>query len=204
MAGISLEKQGIREEVTPPYYSVKEAVFPFIKFPNVDTVLGPEMKSTGEVMGVGLTFGEAFDKSQKAAGYEINKQGSLFVSLKTEDQSQGVELAKYFHENGYKIYATEGTGRTIRDAGMPVTQVNKVKEGRPHVVDMIKNGEFDLIFNTTAGKQSLKDSYTIRREALMHKVTYFTTLAAAKATVAAHESSSDISINKLQALHRKL
>ncbi|MEM7196042.1 MAG: carbamoyl-phosphate synthase large subunit [Pseudomonadota bacterium] len=203
MAGISLRDQGMDDEFTPTFYSVKEAVFPFVKFPGVDTVLGPEMKSTGEVMGVGNSFGEAFDKAVRASGYDVPKTGNLFISLRKEDQDTGVELARYFSDNGFRLFATEGTAARIRSAGMEVKQVNKVKEGRPHVVDMIKNGEFDMVFNTTAGKQSLKDSYTIRRESLMNKVTHFTTLAAAKATMVAHGSSSEISINKLQSLHRK-
>ena len=191
----------------PPFYSVKEAVFPFIKFPGVDTVLGPEMKSTGEVMGIGDSFGEAFGKAQNAAGYTIPQSGRILFSLRNEDQQDAVPLAQYFVAAGFELSATEGTAKVIRHAGIPVKQVNKVIEGRPHVVDDIKNDQFDLIINTTSGKQSLKDSYTIRREALLHKVTYYTTLAAAKASVAAHRhdaTSDTVSVRQLQTLHKKL
>ncbi len=207
MAGQSLTEQGIRGEQIPPFYSVKEAVFPFIKFPGVDTVLGPEMKSTGEVMGIGDSFGEAFGKAQNAAGYTIPQSGRILFSLRNEDQQDAVPLAQYFVAAGFELSATEGTAKVIRHAGIPVKQVNKVIEGRPHVVDDIKNDQFDLIINTTSGKQSLKDSYTIRREALLHKVTYYTTLAAAKASVAAHRhdaTSDTVSVRQLQTLHKKL
>ncbi len=202
MAGQSLEAQGILSEQIPNFYSVKEAVFPFIKFPGVDTVLGPEMKSTGEVMGIGNTFGEAFEKAQDAASYTIPQMGNIFFSLRREDQEEGVEIAQYFHDVGFKIFATEGTGKAIENAGIPIQYVNKVVEGRPHVVDMIKNDEFHIVFNTTSGKQSLQDSYTIRREALLHKVTYYTTMAAARASSQAHQFAGSISVNQLQALHK--
>ena len=204
MVGVSLRQQGVAEQPSPPYYAVKEAVFPFDKFPGVDTVLGPEMKSTGEVMGIGRSFGEAFDKAQQAAGASIAASGNLFVSLKTDDQADGVEVMRYFFTHGFTLYATEGTCAALQAAGMSAIRVNKVKQGRPHAVDMIKNGQFDLIVNTTIGKQSLKDSYTIRRQALMHKVTYFTTLAAARAAMEAHRCAGEISINALQCLHGQL
>ena len=208
MVGQSLLEQGITAEQIPAFYSVKEAVFPFIKFPGVDTVLGPEMKSTGEVMGIGNSFGEAFGKAQNAAGYTIPHSGRILFSLRQEDKQEAVALAQYFVNAGFELAATEGTARVISDAGIAVKPVNKVVEGRPHVVDGIKNNEFDLIINTTSGKQSLKDSYTIRREALLHKITYYTTLAAARASVAAHRHantvSQQVSVRQLQALHKTL
>lgn len=204
MAGTSLSRQGAGQERIPPFYSVKEAVFPFIKFPGVDTVLGPEMKSTGEVMGIGNSFGEAFDKAQKAVGLGIPLAGRALLSLKTEDQAAAAGVARYLSAAGFELLATEGTAVSLGEAGLTVERVNKVKEGRPHVVDKIKNDEFDLIINTTAGKQSLRDSYTIRREALLHKVTYFTTLAGARAAVEAHKSAGDITVNRLQTLHQQL
>jgi carbamoyl-phosphate synthase large subunit len=204
MAGVSLAEQGITGEVIPEYYSVKEAVFPFIKFQGVDPVLGPEMKSTGEVMGVGKTFGEAFDKAQRAAGSSIPESGTAFISVRDVDQPRVIEVARYLVGHGFAITATRGTAKVLIEAGVKVRQVNKVMEGRPHIVDMIKNDEIDMIINTTEGKQSLKDSYTIRREALLHKVTNFTTLAAAKAAVEAHRASREVTVYKLQELHTKL
>ena len=204
MAGKSLAEQGIVSEQAPNFYSVKEAVFPFIKFPGVDTVLGPEMKSTGEVMGIGDSFGEAFEKSQNAAGYVIPGRGRIMFSLRKEDQCEAIAIVRYFYNAGFEILATEGTGKVIREAGIPARLVNKVIEGRPHVVDMIKNHEFDLIVNTTSGKQSLKDSYTIRRQALLHKVTYYTTLAAARASSEAHRYAGTVTVNQLQALHKQI
>jgi carbamoyl-phosphate synthase large subunit len=201
MTGLTLAEQGAKDEVVPGYYSVKEAVFPFIKFPGVDTVLGPEMKSTGEVMGIGWSFGEAYGKSQVACGTRIPQEGRVLISVKTADQGPCVEVARYFVENGFSIVATHGTAEALKKAGIEVRRVNKVIEGRPHVVDMLKNKEIDLIINTTAGKQSLKDSYTIRRAALQNKVTYFTTLAAARAACEAHSTGMHTSVNRLQALH---
>ena len=204
MVGQTLESQGITEDPVPGFYSVKEAVFPFIKFPGVDTVLGPEMKSTGETMGIGMSFGEAFEKSENAAGYTIPRTGRILFSLRKEDQADAVEVARYFYQAGFELVATEGTAKVIAKGGLPVKCVNKVIEGRPHVVDSIKNDEYDLIVNTTSGKQSLKDSYTIRREALLHKVTYYTTMAAARASAQAHKHVGSVTVNKLQTLHRKL
>ncbi len=204
MAGQSLADQGVTGEIVPPYYSVKEAVFPFNKFPGVDTILGPEMKSTGEVMGIGKSFGEAFRKSQAAAGQKIAASGRVLISVKTLDQSVIVPIAQYFSDAGFELVATEGTGAVLSEAGLTVVAVNKVSEGRPHVVDRIKNNDFDLIINTTAGKQSIKDSYTIRREALLRKTTYYTTIAGAKAAVEAHRAGEEISVNRLQDLHRSL
>jgi carbamoyl-phosphate synthase large subunit len=204
MVGWTLAEQNALGEVIPNYYSVKEAVFPFIKFPGVDTVLGPEMKSTGEVMGIGRTFGEAYDKSQQAAGWEIPRSGRAFVSVRTADQGDAITIARYLSGHGFDLVATTGTADALRAAGVDVRSVNKVMEGRPHIVDMIKNDEIDLIVNTTAGRQSFRDSYTIRREALHHKVTHFTTLAGARAACEAHKLGSEISVNQLQSLHGEL
>jgi len=204
MAGTSLSSQRVTGEVVPDYYSIKEAVFPFIKFPGVDTVLGPEMKSTGEVMAVGHSFGEAFGKAQLAVGSPIPASGRAFISVKTSDQSEVISVARYFCENGFELVATEGTAKALSAAGIKVETVNKVTEGRPHIVDMIKNDEIDLIVNTTAGKESLADSYTIRRQALNRKVTYFTTLSGAKAACEAHGPSELIRVNRLQDLHGEL
>ena len=204
MTGKTLAEQNVTNEIIPEYYSVKEAVFPFIKFPGADTVLGPEMKSTGEVMGIGRTFGEAYGKSQLAAGTVIPDQGRVLISVKTVDQESCVAIARYFSEQGFRIVATHGTAAVLNQSGIEVRSVNKVQEGRPHVVDMIKNKEIDMIVNTTAGKQSLKDSYTIRRAALQNKVTYFTTLAAARAACEAHRAGNQLGINLLQKLHEEV
>jgi carbamoyl-phosphate synthase large subunit len=204
MAGQSLKSQGVTTEIVPDYYSVKEAVFPFIKFPGVDTVLGPEMKSTGEVMGVGRTFGEAFGKSQSAAGAAIPRNGRMFISLRDTDQKAGVEVARYFASNGFELLATRGTAVVLETAGVPVKVVNKVSEGRPHIVDMIKNDEIVIILNTVADKQSIEDSYPIRREALLHKVTNYTTLAAARAAAEAHRQAGEFMVNRMQDLHKEL
>jgi carbamoyl-phosphate synthase large subunit len=205
MAGQSLKKQGVRGEIVPAYFSVKEAVFPFIKFPGVDTMLGPEMKSTGEVMGVGRSFGEAFSKSQIAAGAEIPRGGRTFISVRDADQKGIVEVARYFSQNGFEIVATRGTAQVLEAAGIPAQVVNKVSEGRPHIVDMILNDEIDIVINTVSDRQSYEDSFAIRREALQHKVTIYTTLAAAKAASAAHrQAGEDIRVSRLQDLHRSL
>ena len=201
MAGKSLQEQGATKEIIPTHFSVKEAVFPFVKFPGVDTILGPEMKSTGEVMGIGDTFGEAFDKSQLGSGAVIPEKGKVFISVRDADKQSAIEIATYLAGNGFTVLATKGTAALIKESGVDVTEVKKVKEGQPHIVDLIINGDVDLIVNTTSGKQSLKDSYTIRRQALVHSVTYYTTIAAAKAACAAHESlSGDKRVRRLQDL----
>ena len=202
MIGRTLDEQGITAEIVPPYFSVKEAVFPFIKFPGVDTVLGPEMKSTGEVMGIGRSFGEAFAKSQAAAGSGIPQKGRMFISVRDADQKRAIDVARYFDAQGFEILATHGTAAVLEAAGVPVKSVNKVSEGRPHIVDMIMNDEIDIIVNTTSDKQSLEDSYAIRREALQHRVTNYTTLSAARAAREAHRHGNGININRLQDLHR--
>ncbi|KPK55683.1 MAG: carbamoyl phosphate synthase large subunit [Thiotrichales bacterium SG8_50] len=204
MAGKSLKKQGVVKEIVPDYYSVKEAVFPFIKFSDVDTLLGPEMRSTGEVMGVGATFGEAFSKSQLAAGNEIPAGGRIFISVRDEDQKSVIDVARYFSENGFEVLATRGTAKAIESAGIPVRQVNKLSEGRPHIVDMIVNDEIDIIVNTHSDKKSREDSYVIRREALLHHLTNYTTVAAARAACEGHRQASDFSVNRLQDLHKEI
>ncbi|MCL4135899.1 UNVERIFIED_CONTAM: hypothetical protein GTU68_001523, partial [Idotea baltica] len=204
MAGISLTEQGITEEIIPSYYSVKEAVFPFVKFPGVDTILGPEMKSTGEVMGVGNSFGEAYNKSQQGAGAVIPKNGNALFSVRDMDKPIATELAAYLSKAGFNVFATAGTAKVFQAAGVDVTVVNKVNEGRPHIVDMIIDGNADLVINTTSNTESLADSYTIRREALMRKVTYFTNIAAARAMGEAHKAHAEMRVSKLQDLHQTI
>ena len=201
MAGQSLKQQGISEEIIPKHYSVKEAVFPFVKFPGVDPLLGPEMKSTGEVMGVGKSFGEAFAKSQLAAGGALPSSGRAFISVRESDKAAVVPVAKGLAEAGFELVATRGTAKVLDDASVPCQRVNKVEEGRPHIVDQIKNDEIDLIINTTDGKQAITDSYSIRRETLNHKVTYFTTIAGAQAMAFALSKLDDREVNRLQDLH---
>ena len=201
MAGQSLASQNISNEIIPSYFSVKEAVFPFVKFPGVDTLLGPEMKSTGEVMGVGDSFGEAYNKSQQASSSNIPQSGNALFSVRDADKEVACNLASYLLESGFKIYATRGTAKMFNAAGVETKEVNKVKEGRPHIVDMIIDGEADLVINTTSNTDSLADSYTIRREALMRKVTYFTNIAAAKAMGEAHKAHGAMRVRKLQDLH---
>jgi carbamoyl-phosphate synthase large subunit len=204
MAGLSLKNQGIVGEVIPAYYSVKEAVFPFIKFPGVDTILGPEMKSTGEVMGVGRSFGEAFTKSQLAAGSPIPNGGRVFISVRDPDQKGVVPVARYFSQHGFEVLATRGTAAVLEADGVAARGVNKLSEGRPNIIDMIMNDEIDIIINTVSDKQSLADSYAIRREALQSRVTYYTTLAAARAACEAHRAIADLGVNRLQDLHKEL
>ena len=200
MAGQSLKEQGVTEEIVPKHYAVKEAVFPFVKFPGVDPLLGPEMKSTGEVMGVGYSFGEAFAKSQLAAGGALPASGKAFISVREGDKEAVVPVAKALADAGFEIVATRGTARELEAAAVPCEKVNKVEEGRPHIVDAIKNDEIDLIINTTEGKQAIADSFSIRRETLNHKVTYFTTIAGAQAMAYALEKMNDREVNRLQDL----
>jgi carbamoyl-phosphate synthase large subunit len=200
MVGQTLHAQGIHEEVIPKHFSVKEAVFPFIKFPGVDPILGPEMKSTGEVMGVGRSFGEAFGKSQLAAGVILPLGGRVLISVRDADKPSAVEVARLLAGRGFDIVATRGTAQALIEAGLECTAVNKVTEGRPHIVDMIKNDSIDLIVNTTEGKQAIADSFTIRREALLHKVCYTTTIAGARASCQALNHSKE-NIYRLQDLH---
>ncbi|HEV2111839.1 MAG TPA: carbamoyl-phosphate synthase large subunit, partial [Gammaproteobacteria bacterium] len=203
MAGKSLKAQGIKAIPVPRYFAVKAPVFPFIKFRGADPILGPEMKSTGEVMGAGFTFGEAYAKAQFAAGIIIPRGGKALLSVREQDKPAAVGLARELRERGFTLVATRGTAATLQAAGVPCEAVNKVREGRPHVVDMIKNDELSLIVNTTEGKQAILESFSIRREAVSHKVTYYTTIAAAKATVIALDHLDEAGVNKLQDLHRE-
>jgi carbamoyl-phosphate synthase large subunit len=205
MVGQSLAEQGVTGEIVPQYYSVKEAVFPFIKFPGVDTILGPEMKSTGEVMGVGETFGEAFIKSQLAAGVKLPQSGRVFVSLKNSDKPRAIETARLLVELGYQIVATRGTAAALEAAGVPVTPVNKVYEGRPHIVDMITNDEIALVVNTVEEKRSaIRDSYAIRRAALTDQVPTYTTLAGARAAAIGLAGVRGLTPYSIQTLHQRL
>ncbi len=204
MAGVSLKEQGFTKEIIPPYFSVKEAVFPFVKFPGVDPILGPEMKSTGEVMGVGATFAEAFAKSQRGAGVLLPSAGKVFLSVRDVDKGGIVQIARSLVELGFVVFSTRGTAEILAVEGVECELVNKVQEGRPHIVDMIKNGEITLVVNTTEGRQAISDSFAIRRAALQHKVTYSTTLAAGRALCLALNHVDDYSVKRLQDLHKEL
>jgi carbamoyl-phosphate synthase large subunit len=204
MVGQSLASQGITEERIPNYFSVKEAVFPFVKFPGVDPLLGPEMKSTGEVMGVGKTFGEAFAKAQRAAGVNLNDSGKVLISIRDADKAKVPEIANMLVAKKYEIVATGGTARYLKAAGIPCEVIYKVNEGRPNTVDMIKNGQIQLIINTTEGKKAISDSFTMRREALQHRVPYYTTMAGAKAACYALGELDAGDVVCLQDLHKNL
>jgi len=203
MTGRKLKDQGATTARIPGYYSVKEAVFPFVKFPESDPILGPEMKSTGEVMGTGRTFGEAYAKAQTASGVTLPRKGVCFISVRDRDKPGAVALARRLIARGFEAVATEGTARALTEAGIPCRRVNKVREGRPHVVDMIKNDEIDLIVNTTEGKLAIRESNSIRREAVHHRVTYYTTLAAGLATCEALDHLDEVEVNRLQDLHNE-
>jgi len=205
MAGRTLAAQGVTGEVVPPYYSVKEAVFPFIKFPGADTILGPEMKSTGEVMGVGETFAEAFVKSQIASGDDLPASGKVFVSVRDTDKPRVVEIARKLASLGFSLVATRGTAAALAAAGLAVTPVNKVQEGRPHIVDMVKNGEIALIVNTVEEKRvAVRDSYAIRRAALQERVALITTLDGARAACNGIEHAQELRAYVMQGLHARL
>jgi carbamoyl-phosphate synthase large subunit len=213
MVGQSLASQGIGNEVTPPYFSVKEAVFPFVKFPGVDTILGPEMKSTGEVMGVGKTFGEAFVKSQLGAGTRLPKpfmpsgdpSGKVFLTVKNNDKARAVEVARALAGMKFELVATKGTAAAIAAAGIACTVVNKVTEGRPHVVDMIKNNEIALVINTVEERRNaIADSRQIRTSALLARVTTYTTIAGAEAAVEGMKHLDNLPVYSLQELHAQL
>ena len=205
MLGQTLKEQGITREIIPSFYSVKEAVFPFEKFPGAEPILGPEMKSTGEVMGIGRTFGEAFWKAYHATGFTISETGNALLSVSGDDQSGIVEVGHALIERGYTLYGTQGTAELLRQNGISISRVNKVREGRPHVVDMLKNGEIDLIVNVPRKKKSVADSETILKEALKRKVAYFTTISAAKAICAAFGNSKQSTTPyRLQTLHKEI
>ncbi|MBT2321166.1 carbamoyl-phosphate synthase large subunit [Variovorax paradoxus] len=205
MAGQSLASQGVTREVTPPYFSVKEAVFPFVKFPGVDTILGPEMKSTGEVMGVGKTFGEAFVKSQIGAGTHLPKSGKVFISVKNNDKARAVEVARGLAALGFELIATKGTAASINAAGIACAVVNKVTEGRPHIVDMIKNNEIALVINTVEERRNaIADSRQIRTSALLARVTTFTTIFGAEAAVEGMRHMDELGVISIQEMHAQL
>jgi carbamoyl-phosphate synthase large subunit len=205
MVGKRLAEQGIAGEATPRYFAVKEAVFPFIKFPGVDTILGPEMKSTGEVMGVGETFAEAFLKSQVAANVKLPSAGRVFLSVKDADKAQAIGVARKLHDLGYEVVATRGTAAALTAAGVPVIAVNKVKEGRPHIVDMIVNDEIAIVINTVEEKRSsIHDSYTIRRASLNGEVPTFTTMAGARAAATGIAHMRELVPYALQALQERV
>jgi carbamoyl-phosphate synthase large subunit len=204
MVGKSLKEQGIVEERVPEYFSVKESVFPFVKFPGVDPLLGPEMKSTGEVMGVGKTFSEAFAKSQRAASVNLSASGTALISIRDADKPKLVEISEILMNSHYKIVATKGTAKVLQNANIACDVVYKVNEGRPNTVDMIKNDEIQLIINTTEGVKAVADSFTMRREALQHHVPYYTTMAGAKAACYALGALGVGDVNSLQNLHKSL
>ncbi len=204
MAGRTLAEQGATQEIVPPYFSIKEAIFPFAKFQGVDPILGPEMRSTGEIMGVGATFPEAFARSLEAAGIRLPKPGKVFISVRDGDKSRAGEVARELVGRGFTLVATSGTCDFLRAQGLECEMINKVLEGRPHIVDLIKNGEIAYIINTTEGKQAIADSFSIRREALQHRITYSTTVAGARALVGALDHDGAGPVHSLQELHRTL
>jgi carbamoyl-phosphate synthase large subunit len=204
MTGRTLAELDLMHERVPEYFSVKEAVFPFGKFPEADPILGPEMKSTGEVMGTGRSFGEAYAKAQTASGVTIPTRGVCLVSVRDRDKPGAVELARLLIERGFEILATHGTADMLDQAGVHCRRANKVREGRPHIVDMIKNDEISLIVNTTEGKQAIRESRSIRREAVMRKITYYTTLSGALATCQAIDHLQEVEVNRLQDLHAEV
>jgi carbamoyl-phosphate synthase, large subunit len=204
MAGKSLPEQGATKEVIPAYYSVKEAIFPFLKFQNVDPILGPEMRSTGEVMGVGRSFGAAFARGHDAAGIKTPPKGKVFVSVRDADKDRLLPVAQEVLRRGFSLVATAGTAAYLNGHGVACERVNKVLEGRPHIVDLIKNGEIVYIVNTTEGKQAIADSFSIRREALQQRVTYSTTVAGARALVHSLDFHGSEDVHSLQELHKEL
>jgi carbamoyl-phosphate synthase large subunit len=210
MVGRNLSDQQQRNgrvpsEVIPPYFSVKEAVFPFNKFPGVDPVLGPEMRSTGEVMGTGRTFGEAMLKSQLGAGSRLPDRGTVCITVKNGDKLRAVEVARDLCALGFQIVATKGTAAAIAEGGVAVRVVNKVKDGRPHIVDMVKAGEIQLVFTTVdETRTAIADSRHIRQAALAHRVTYYTSMAGCEAAVEGMKHQDDLVVRPLQELHAQL
>jgi carbamoyl-phosphate synthase large subunit len=204
MVGQTLAAQGATREVVPDYYSVKEAIFPFLKFQNVDPILGPEMRSTGEVMGVGRNFGAAFARAHEAAGIAAPQGGKAFLSVRDADKTRLLEVARDLIRRGFGLVATGGTHAYLAEHGVECGRINKVLEGRPHVVDLIKNGEIAFIVNTTEGKQAIADSFSIRREALQQRVTYSTTVSGAKALLHSLDFRNSTDVNSLQELHKEL
>jgi carbamoyl-phosphate synthase large subunit len=205
MAGMTLAELGYTEEIVPPHVAVKESVFPFTKFPGVDTVLGPEMRSTGEVMGIAATYPEAFDKAMLGGGMRLPESGRIFISVRDEDKPEACEAGRRLAALGFTLVATGGTARALTEAGVPCDVINKVKDGSPHCVDLIRSGEVAAVMNTTADGAAMKDSYSIRRQALLSGVPYFTTMAAATAVTLAIESGrvrgARFSVRSLQEYH---
>jgi carbamoyl-phosphate synthase large subunit len=204
MVGRTLAEQGATREVVPSYWSVKEAIFPFLKFQNVDPILGPEMRSTGEVMGVGASFGEAFAKAHEAANIRAPKVGKAFISVRDADKERVLPVAKELLRRGFTLVATGGTAAFLNRHGVPCERINKVLEGRPHIVDLIKNGEIVFIVNTTEGKAATADSFSIRREALQNRVTYTTTVAGARALVHSLDFRDSPQVTSLRELHARV
>jgi carbamoyl-phosphate synthase large subunit len=205
MAGISLAEQNFHEEIIPDYYSVKEAVFPFIKFPGVDTILGPEMRSTGEVMGVGKTFSEAYLKAQMGAGERIPKMGKVFISVRDEDKADLETMARNFQEQGYGLCATGGTAQKLSELGFYVQKIHKVAEGRPHILDYIKNGEIAVVVNTVSSDaKAIADSHAIRRTSINLRVPLYTTLAGGEAVSEGVKSMFAMDVYSVQELHAHL
>src|SRR5690606_15538784 len=204
MAGMTLAEQGVTKEVVPSYYSVKEAIFPFAKFQGVDPILGPEMRSTGEVMGVGRSFSAAFARAEEAAGIRAPSAGKVFISVRDPDKQKVLAVAQDLIRRGSTLVATRGTAAFLRDNGLECEVVNKVIEGRPHIVDLIKNGEIAYIVNTTEGRQAISDSFSIRREALQARVTYSTTVAGAKALLHSLDFRDSGPVWSLQELHAEV
>ena len=204
MAGKSLKEQNCTREIVPNFYSIKEAIFPFMKFPGVDPILGPEMRSTGEVMGIGWSFGGARAKSMKAASQGPPRPGKAFLSVRDADKQVLTPIARELIGRGYKLVATSGPARYLNEHFIECESVNKVMEGRPHVVDLIKNNEINFIVNTTEGAQAISDSFSIRREALQRKISYTTTIAGGRATLRALDHENDYTVHSLQQLHRGL
>ena len=204
MVGQSLVAQHATREVVPAYYSVKEAIFPFLKFQNVDPILGPEMRSTGEVMGVGRNFGAAFARAHEAAGIAVPSGGKAFLSVRDADKERLLDVARDLVRRGFGVVATGGTHAFLEMHGIVCERINKVLEGRPHIVDLIKNGEIVFIVNTTEGKQAIADSFSIRREALQQRITYSTTIAGARALLHSLDFRGDDEVHSLQQLHKEL
>jgi len=201
MAGVSLKKQGVVEKTKPDYFAVKKAVFPFAKFPGVDPILGPEMRSTGEVMGVSASLGQAFLKSELSSKRSLPTEGTVFVSVRDADKSRVIPLVKKLIDMGYQVVATSGTAKVLHAAGLAAKVVNKVEQGRPHIVDSIRNNEINLVINTTEGEQAIADSYLIRRSALEREICYTTTLSGAHAMCLALETQHLRGVVSLQNLY---
>jgi carbamoyl-phosphate synthase large subunit len=206
MAGKSLAELGFTREIVPSHVAVKESVFPFTKFPGVDTILGPEMRSTGEVMGLSTALPSAFLKAQLAAGSKLPRDGRVFISVRDDDKPAACEIALRLTELGYQVVATGGTQDALLRAGIPSERVNKVREGRPHIVDKLTNREIAIVINTTEGAQAIRDSYSLRRQTLVSGIPYFTTIAAAAAAVDALEARREgpLAVRSIQEYHEDL